>query len=86
MITIELFGVPRLRAGTGCVRLEASSLALALSGLGQLCPALDGPVIKGERVHPAYRLYLNGDRFVSDPATPLADGDVLLLLAADVGG
>jgi len=86
MITIELFGVPRLRTGTGCVQLDASSLALALSGLGRICPALDGPVIDGERVHPAYRLYLNGDRFVSDPATPLADGDVLLLLAADMGG
>jgi molybdopterin converting factor small subunit len=86
MITIELYGVPRRRAGTGCVRLDASSLALALSGLGRLCPALDGPVIAGETVHPAYRLCLNGDRFVSDPATPLADGDVLLLLSADVGG
>jgi molybdopterin converting factor small subunit len=86
MITIELFGVPRLRAGIGCVRLDASSLASALSALVRICPALDGPVLAGGRVHPAYRVYLNGDRFVSDPETPLAEGDVLLLLAADVGG
>src|SRR6185312_16352099 len=86
MITIELFGVPRLRAGTGSVRLDAASLALALSGLGRLCPALDGSVIAGGAVHPAYRVCLNGEQFVSDPATPLADGDVLLLMAADVGG
>jgi molybdopterin converting factor small subunit len=86
MITVELFGVPRLRAGMGRVTVEASTLAMALSGLGRVCPALDGPVIVGEKVHPAYRLYLNGDRFVSDPATPLADGDVILLMAADVGG
>jgi sulfur-carrier protein len=86
MITIEFFGIPRLRAGIGCVQLEASSLASALSGLGRICPALDGPVIAEGRVHPAYRLCLNGDRFVSDPATPLAEGDVLLLLTADVGG
>jgi molybdopterin converting factor small subunit len=86
MITIELFGVPRLRAGIGCVQLDASSLASALSGLGRICPALDGPVLDGAKVHPAYRLCLNGDRFVSDPATPLAEGDVLMLLTADVGG
>ena len=87
MIVIELFGVPRLRAGTGRVAVDAAAtLSEALDGLRRACPALDGAVIGAERVHPAYRLSLNGDRFVSDPATPLADGDVLLLLAADVGG
>jgi len=86
VITIELFGVPRLRAGTGCVRLDASSLGSALGGLGRMCPALDGALLAGERIHPAYRVCLNGDRFVTDPATPLAEGDVLLLLSADVGG
>ncbi len=86
MITIELFGVPRLRAGIRCIRLEAESLATALRGLACLCPALDGPVIAGESLHPAYSVCLNGDRFVSDPATPLAEGDVLLVMSADVGG
>jgi sulfur-carrier protein len=86
MITIELFGVPRLRAGTRSVQIEGATVATALRGLGRLCPALDGRVIEGERLLPSYRLSLNGERFVSDPATPLADGDVLLLLAADVGG
>jgi molybdopterin converting factor small subunit len=87
MITIELFGAPRLRAGRGRLDLAAGTLEAALAGLARACPALDGPVIERPgRVHPAYRLCLNGDRFVTDPATPLADGDVLLLLAADVGG
>jgi molybdopterin converting factor small subunit len=86
MITIELFGIPRLRAGTNCVQLDAASLAAALRALGRTCPALDGPVIAGEVLHPAYRACLNGEQFVSDPATPLADGDVLLVMAADVGG
>jgi molybdopterin converting factor small subunit len=86
MITIELFGVPRLRAGVGRVELEAATVADALRGLGQACPGLDGTVLVGAGVHPAYRLNLNGDQFVSDPATPLAAGDVLLLLAADAGG
>jgi hypothetical protein len=86
MVTIELFGVPRLRAGVGCVRVHAASLAEALRGLGRLCPALDGPVVAGEALHPAYLACKNGEQFVSDPATMLADGDVLLVMAADVGG
>lgn len=86
MITVELYGVPRLRARSGRVTVEAPTLGRALGELGRTCPALDGSVIVGDRVHPAYRLSLNGDRFVTDPSTPLADGDVLLLLAADMGG
>ena len=86
MITIELYGVPRLRAGVGVVTLEAGDVGSALRGLGLACPALEGSVLREGRVHPAYKLSLNGDRFLSEPATPLADGDVLLLLAADVGG
>ncbi len=86
MITVELFGVPRLRAGVGRVALDADDVASALAGLGLACPGLRGTVLREGRVHPAYKLSLNGDRFVTDPATPLADGDALLLLAADVGG
>ena len=87
MITIELFGVPRLRAGRGRIPLDAPTLAAALDGLARACPSLAGSVFgPGGRVHPAYRLCLNGDRFVSDPSTPLNDGDSLILLAADAGG
>jgi hypothetical protein len=86
MITVELFGVPRLRAGTGVVAFEALTLTHALVRLGEICPVLEGTVVTDGRVHAAYRLCLNGERFLTDPHTPLADGDVLLLLAADVGG
>ena len=85
-ITFELFGVPRIRAGVARVDLEASDLASALRGLGLACPTLEGTVLRDGGVHPAYKVSLNGDSFVTDPATPLADGDSLLLLAADVGG
>ena len=42
-------------------------------------------VLRPELLHAVFKLSLNGERFVSDPETPLADGDVLLLLSADVG-
>jgi hypothetical protein len=86
MVTIELFGVPRLLAGIGCVRLEARTMVEALTGLTAVCPKLAGTVVVPGGLHPAYRVSLNGDRFVVDPETPLIDGDALLLLAADVGG
>ena len=57
-----------------------------LRGLADACPSLDGSVVLDGRVQPSYKLSLNGDRFVTEPETGLVAGDVLLLLAADVGG
>lgn len=86
-VEVEIYGVPRLRAGKARVEVEAGSVGEALEALGQACPSLLGPVIvPGGSVHPSYRLSVNSERFVSDPATPLVQGDTLLLLSADVGG
>lgn len=86
MITIELFGVPRLRAGVARLSVEAASVGEALGALGRECPMLLGAVIAGAGVNPAYKLSVNGERFVSDSSEPLAAGDALILLSADVGG
>jgi hypothetical protein len=86
MITIELFGVPRLRAGVASIQIEAVDVGSALRGLATACPGLDGSVVIDGRVRLGYKLSLNGDRFVDEPATGLVEGDALLLLAADVGG
>jgi sulfur-carrier protein len=86
MIMIEFYGVPRRRAGTASVTLEAATLGQALQELGRVVPALNGSVLEQGTVHEVYKLSLNGERFVSDPSTPLCDGDVLLLMSADVGG
>ena len=86
MIEIEFYGVPRLRAGTNRLRLEASSVGQALRELAVACPGLRDSVLPDGRIPSAYKLSLNGECFVSDPQTPLSEGDVLLLLSADVGG
>ncbi len=86
MVTVGLFGVPRLRAGRSRCTFEVATVGAALAELALACPALAGTVISGPCLHPSYRLSLNGDRFVTDPETPLAPGDSLWLLAADVGG
>jgi hypothetical protein len=86
MIAFEFYGVPRLRAGMKRLQLEASSLGQALRELGRACPTLEGGVLRDGTIQEAYKLSLNGERFISDPETPLTEGDVLLLLSADVGG
>jgi molybdopterin converting factor small subunit len=86
MVAIELFGIPRLRAGIGLIRVDASSIREALAELCRACPALEDSLLRQGRVHEAFRLSVNGETFVSDLNTPLRDGDALLLLSADVGG
>jgi molybdopterin converting factor small subunit len=86
MITIELFGVPRLRAGREAVAVEAASLGEALSALAEACPALDPAVVSAGRLSPYYLVAKNGLHVTADPATPLAPGDVLVLLSAEAGG
>jgi molybdopterin converting factor small subunit len=85
-VIIELFGVPRLRAGSGRFTVEAETVSDALAALAHSAPALAELVSTDGALNAAYRLSVNADRFITDPATPLADGDTLLILAADVGG
>ncbi len=86
-VHVELYGVPRLRAGTGQVTVQAASIGEALHALARACPALVNTVLSADGpLSPAYTLNINGQRFATDPATPLSDGDSLILLAIDVGG
>lgn len=86
MITIELFGVPRLRAGRDALDVEAATLGEAFKALASGCPALVPNVVEDGRLKPFYTVAVNGAIASADPATPLADGDVVLLLSADAGG
>lgn len=86
VVTIELFGVPRLRAGRDVLAVEAASLGEALRALGVTCPALDPSVVQGGRLRPHYIVAVNGTVLTADPATPLTDGDTVILLSADAGG
>lgn len=85
-MTVELFGTARLLAGIASIHLSAHTLGDAIERLAVSLPRLSNSVIVGNRVQPSFKLSLNGDRFVSDPATPLAEDDRLLLISADAGG
>jgi molybdopterin converting factor small subunit len=82
---VEFLGIPRERAGISELEVQADTLGQLLGALATRCPAL-GDLMSAEGFHPSIAANLNGDAFVSDLATPLADGDRLLILSADAGG
>jgi len=85
-VQVELFGVPRLRVGRAACVVTAASAGDAMAALESQCPELAGSVLEGGWLLPAYRLSLNGQSFLTDPAARLQPGDSLILLAADAGG
>lgn len=86
VVTIELYGVARLRAGTFRVEVEARSIAEALRALARRCPTLEGAVVRDVTLSPSFMIAVNGLQMTADPGTQLRDGDVLVLLSADAGG
>src|SRR4051794_41915028 len=85
-VTVEFFGVPRLRAGRGEVEVRAATVADLLAAVERACPGLKGLARPDGRPAPHYLLSLDGQRFLTDPGQPLHPGDRVLLLSADAGG
>jgi hypothetical protein len=85
-VTLEFFGVPRLRAGLAELEVEATTAAEALTAAERLCPGLGGLVLPAGRLAPHCLLSLDGRRFLTDLAERLPPGARLLLLSADAGG
>jgi molybdopterin converting factor small subunit len=82
---VEFLGIPRERTGISELEIEAANLGQLLGTLATRFPALS-ELITGNTLHTSLAANLNGHAFVRDPATPLAEGDRLLILSADVGG
>jgi molybdopterin converting factor small subunit len=85
-ICIELYGIPRQRAGVSRTFAEGARLDEVLADLAARFPSLADACFAHGTFRDGYLANLNGDRFVSDPATTLAPGDSLLILSADAGG
>lgn len=82
---VEFYGVPRERAGTASLEVEAKTFGELLGTLAVRLPSL-GEFICQNRLQSTVVANLNGDQFVSDPATPLDRNDCVLILSADAGG
>jgi molybdopterin converting factor small subunit len=85
IMQVEFFGVPRERAGISGLEVQANTLGQLLGKLAAQIPSLD-KLISVDRLHSSFVANLNGDRFISDPATPLGKDDSVLILSADAGG
>ena len=82
---VELLGIPRERAGVAELDVKADSLGQLLAALTRRFPSF-AELIATDQLRPWIVVNLNGDRFVSDPSTPLHDNDCVLILSADAGG
>jgi len=82
---VEFFGVPRQRAGTSELEVQADTLGHLLGTLAAQIPSLN-EIIDSNRLHASFVANLNGGQFVTDPETPLRDDDYVLILSADAGG
>jgi sulfur-carrier protein len=85
LVTVEFYGVPRLRAGRAEVQVPPGTAAEVLAAVEQACPRL-ALLMHGARLAPHYLLSLDGQQFVTDLQQRLQAGDRLLLLSADAGG
>jgi molybdopterin converting factor small subunit len=82
---VELLGIARERAGVAELQLEADTLGQLLTALAVRFPSF-ADVVAVDRLAPSFAANLNGDRFISDPGTPLSERDSVLILSADAGG
>ena len=82
---VESLCVSRDRAGTAEMDVDADTLGRLLEALSARVPGL-AELILVDRLHPSLAANLNGDCFISDPDTPLADHDRVLIVSADAGG
>jgi molybdopterin converting factor small subunit len=89
-IQVEFYGISRRQAGTASAIVELDSdparLGEVISNLGARFPGLAAICLKNGRLRADFLANLGGERFVSDPETPVRDSDALLILSADAGG
>ena len=90
-VRVELFGIPRMRAGLRELVVELPAQGQRAQVVGELartCPALVGPVLREDLtgLQPGYVFNLNGVAFLDGNSFSLREGDSLLLLSNQAGG
>ncbi|MBZ5711994.1 MoaD/ThiS family protein [Nannocystis pusilla] len=86
MVTVELYGVPRLRAGASSVEVPAGKLASILHALASALPGLSPDIIRDGRLSEHALVAIDGREVVADPERVIADGATLVLISAAAGG
>jgi molybdopterin converting factor small subunit len=85
-VKVELFGIPRARAGVAETHAEGRTLGDVFEDLAGRFPRLAEDCIAGRTLKPGYTANIRGEHFTTDPSTLLKVGDNVLLLSLDAGG
>jgi molybdopterin converting factor small subunit len=85
-VAIELFGIPRSRAGLAHTTATGANVGDVLADLASHFPQLAETCIDGRTLRPGFIVNVNAERFVTSPEMQLRDGDTLLLMSLDAGG
>jgi molybdopterin converting factor small subunit len=85
-VEVELFGIPRARAGVASTSAVGSNLGDVLEDLARRFPQLAETCFDGRLLRSGYVANLSSKQFVTSPDTPLAAGETLLLMSLDAGG
>ncbi len=89
MITIEFYGIPRLRSGVARAVVmdeQPRTLGELWQRLAIQYPRFASDCLIEDRLQSHYIANLNGERFVEDPHTLLPMDACVLVLSADAGG
>jgi molybdopterin converting factor small subunit len=85
-VSVELFGIPRARAGVAQTAAFGATLGDVFLNLAERFPQLGEVCMDGCRLKDGFIANLGGERFVTDPAILLTEGDAILLMSLDAGG
>ena len=85
-VTVELFGIPRARAGVAATTAVGRCLGDVFADLAARFPGLAETCLNGRALRPGYTANIGGERFVTDPETLLNEDETVLLLSLDAGG
>lgn len=85
-VTIEFYGIPRLRAGVASLEVEAQTVREAVSKAAEILPDWASHCLKEGQLKKEYLMNINGLEFCRDEEKQLEEGDSLLIFSADVGG
>jgi len=86
VIAVELYGVPRLRAGAARVEVPPGRLGEVLAALAAAAPGLVPEIVREGRLTEHALIALEGREFLADLEREVADGSVLVLISAQAGG
>jgi molybdopterin converting factor small subunit len=89
-VRVEFYGIARQRAQRSQLAVEllgqAATVGQVLAEIARIAPDFARECLTHGRLRSELALNLDGERFVSDPGTPISDGQCLLVLSADAGG